>query len=279
VLSLFKKICIALFVFMFAIGMMQGAASATQEHNVKDYLNYITDSEKIELQKSIDSVVKDNNLEAVIVITNNTEGKSSMNFADDFYDNNGYGVGSDHSGILMLINMEKREIWISTTGVAIDIFTDSRISDMTNNVTGELSKTEYYEACKTFIKDVKNYVSVGIPQGQQRVEHATDISIIYTEPTYFQKVFKLIKFFPIYIGALIISIIATIVASLSSKGKSTTNSQTYEGGSFVLSDTKDDFIREATTMVKIESNSNKGSQSSTHSGSSGTSHGGGGGKF
>jgi uncharacterized protein len=271
--------CIALFVFMFAIVMMQGAASATEKLNVNDYLNYITDSEEIELQKSIDSVVKDNNLEVVIVITNNTEGKSSMNFADDFYDNNGYGVGSDHSGILMLINMEKRETWISTTGIAIDIFTDSRISDMTNNVTGKLKKEEYYEACKIFVEDVKNYANIGIPQGQQRVESATDTSIIYTEPTYFQKVYKLIKFFPIYIGALIISIIATILASLSSKGKSTTNSQTYEGGSFVLSSTNDDFIREATTMVKIQTSSNNGSQSSTHSGSSGTSHGGGGGKF
>jgi uncharacterized protein len=271
--------CIALFVFMFAIVMMQGAASATEKLNINDYLNYVTDSEEIELKKSIDDIFKDNNLEVVIVITSNTEGKSSMDFADDFYDKNGYGVGSDHSGILMLINMEKRETWISTTGKAIDIFTDGRISDMTNNVTGELKKKEYYEACKTFIKDVKNYASVGIPQGQQRVESATDTSIIYAEPTYFQKVFKLIKFFPIYMGALIISIIATIVASLSSKGKSTINSQTYEGGSFVLSNAKDDFIREATTMVKIESNSNNGSQSSTHSGSSGETHGGGGGSF
>ncbi|MCB2289824.1 TPM domain-containing protein [Clostridium sp. CS001] len=276
---MFKKMYIALFVFMFAIALMQRAASATEKLNVKDYLNYITDSEKIELQKNIDSIGTDNNLEVVIVITNNTDGKSSKNFADDFYDNNGYGASSDHSGILMLINMEKRETWISTTGKAIDIFTDGRISDMTNNVTGELSKEEYYGACKIFIKDVKNYADIGIPQGQQGVESAKDNNIIDTEPTYFQKVFKLIKFFPIYIAALIISIIATILASLSSKGKSTINSQTYEGGSFVLSNAKDDFIREATTMVKIQNNPSSGSQSSTHTGSSGTTHGGGGGKF
>ena len=262
---------------MFAMLMIQTKVSATNERNVKDYLNYITDSEKLELQNSVESVVKNHNLEVVIVITDNTEGKSSMDFADDFYDNNGYGVGSDYSGILLLINMDKRETWISTTGKAIDIFTDSRISDMNNNVTGELSKKEYYKACKTFIADVENYTNMGIPKGQQRVDSSTDI--IYTETTYFQKVFKLIKFFPIYIGALIISIIATILASLSSKGKSTINSQTYEGGSFVLSQAKDDFIREATTMVKIQTPSNNGAKSSTHSGSSGRSHGGGGGKF
>ena len=259
--------------------MIQTKVSAVNEHNVKDYLNYITDSERLELQSSIESVAKNHNLEVVIVITDNTEGKSSMNFADDFYDNNGYGVGSDYSGILMLINMDKRETWISTTGMAIDIFTDSRILDMNNNVTGELSKKEYYKACKTFISDVENYINMGIPKGQQRVDNSTDNMTIYTETTYLQKVFKLIKFFPLYIGALIISIIATILASLSSKGKSTINSQTYEGGYFVLSQTKDDFIREATTMVKIQTPSNNGAKSSTHSGSSGRSHGGGGGKF
>jgi uncharacterized protein len=269
---------------MLAVLMVQTKASATQDHNVKDYLNYITDSEKVELQKSIDSVVKDHNLEVVIVITNNTEGKSSMAFADDFYDNNGYGVGSDNTGILLLINMDKRETWISTTGKAIDIFRDTRISDMNSNVKGELSNKEYYEACKIFIKDVKNYANMGIPASTDTsIDTNTDTSIytgtVYAETTYLQKVFKMIKFFPIYIGALIISIIATIVASLSSKGKVTINSQTYEGGSFVLSNTKDDFIREATTMVKIQSSSNNGSKSSTHSGSSGQSHGGGGGSF
>jgi len=262
---------------MFSMLMIQTKVSATNEENVNDYLNYITASEKLELQNIIESVVKNHNLEVVIVITNDTKGKSSMNFADDFYDNNGYGVGSDYSGILMLINMDKRETWISTTGKAIDIFTDSRILDMNNNVTEELSKKEYYKACKNFIADVVNYSNMGIPEGQQRVDSSTDI--IYTETTYLQKVFKLIKFFPIYIGALIISIIATIVASLSSKGKVTINSRTYEGGSFVLSYTKDDFIREATTMVKIQTLSNNGAKSSTHTGSSGRSHGGGGGKF
>lgn len=264
---------------MFAIVMMQGVASATEKLNINDYLNYITDSEKIELQKSIDSVRDDNNLAVVIVITDNTEGKSSMDFADDFYDSNGYGVSINHSGLLMLINMEKRETWISTTGDAISIFTDSRISSMNDNITRQLSKKEYYEACKVFMKDVKSYANAGVPKGQVTVDTDSNIKIIYSESTYLEKVFKLMTFFPIYLGAFVISIIVTIVASLSSKGKSTTNSQTYEGGSFVLSNTKDDFIREATTMVKIEKSTSSGSQSSTHSGSSGTSHGGGGGKF
>ena len=90
--------------------------------NVKDYLDYLTDDEESELQEAIDSVRTGYNLDVVIVITDDTEGKSSKDFADDYYDYNGHGVGSDSSGLLMLINMAEREVWISTTGKAIDIF-------------------------------------------------------------------------------------------------------------------------------------------------------------
>jgi len=69
---------------------------------------------------------------------------------------------------------------------------------------------------------------------------------------------------------------------LSSKGKITINSGTYEEpGSFVLTETRDDYIRESTTRTRISesSGSRGGNVSSTHTGSSGRTHGGGGKKF
>jgi uncharacterized protein len=258
--------------------------SALEQKNVKDYMNFLKDSEEIELQTSIESVTRDHNLDVVVVITDDTQGKSSMNFADDYYDNNGYGKAPDYSGILLLINMDKRETWITTTGSAIDIFTDRRIDDITNQVTSELSKGNYNNACKNFVSAVKKFAVQGIPQGQDRVEvnpsfpqGESGVGVTPNiEPSYFQKVLYLIKFFPVYIGALIIAVIATVIASLSSKGKVTINSRTYENGTFDLYETRDDFIRENVTRTKIETSSNN---SSTHSGSSGRSHGGGGGKF
>lgn len=87
----------------------------------------------------------------------------------------------------------------------------------------------------------------------------------------------------VYIIALLISVIATIIASLSNKGKVTINNQTYEEkGSFNIVANNDDYIRQTTSSVRIvsnNSNSSGGGRSSTHTSSSGRSHGGGGRKF
>jgi len=246
--------------------------SALEEKNVKDFMNYLKDDEVKELQTIIEAINKDYKLDVVVVITKDTQGKSSRDFADDYYDNNGFGVGVDYSGLLLLINIDKREIWISTTGRAIDIFTDARITDITKAITSELSNGKYNEACKTFVNEVRKYAELGVPQGQHRVEVNTGERV-----SYFQRVIQIIKFLPVYLGAFIISIIATIIASLSSKGKVTINNRTYEDGTFVLADSRDDFVREYVTKTKIETSSNN--KSSTHSGSSGRSHGGGGGSF
>ena len=45
-----------------------------------------------------------------------------MEYADDFYDYNGYGMGEKHNGIIMLISMENRDVWFGTTGSAIKTF-------------------------------------------------------------------------------------------------------------------------------------------------------------
>ncbi|NLM12544.1 MAG: TPM domain-containing protein [Epulopiscium sp.] len=273
---MFKKINVLLIIFIFFITICQVNIISGELNNVKDYLDYLTDEEESALQEAIEAVKNDYNLDVVIVITDDTEGKSSMEFADDYYDDNGYGVGSDASGLLMLINMDQREVWISTTGKAIDIFTDSRIAEMIDHVISPLSEGNYFEASNTFIDDIKTYGEMGVPQGQFRVENEP-----YYKVTYFDKVLRLMKSFYVYLIALMISGIATLFVSLSSKGSVTIDNHTYEGkGSFVLSSSRDDFLRETTTKTRIQTDSGSGgSSSSVHSSSSGTTHGGGGGKF
>ncbi len=267
---MYKKLSIISLIFILVSLLTGIVAYASNPNNVVDNLNYLSESEVTKLQARIDTIKETYTLDTVIVITDNTEGKSSEAYADDYYDYNGYGLDSDYSGLLMLINMQDKKVWISTEGRAIDIFTDSRISYMVNHVTRSLSNANYYEACNKFIEDVNSYANSGVPSGQYRVE---------TDASYLSKVSRLLRSWPVYIIALIISIVATLIVSYSSKGKVTINTRTYEeSGSFVLSENVDNYIRESTTRTKIERNSGGGG-SSTHTGSSGRSHGGGGGSF
>lgn len=256
----------------------QTAAPAYHSDNVRDYLNYLSEAEISDLQGLIEKTVAEHNLDIVIVITNDTQGKPSRDFADDYYDYNGFGAGPDHSGLLILVNMNERELWLSTTGRAIDIFTDARISAVLDAVAPFLAEGRYYTACTEFVGQVASYAGGGVPPGQYRID---------TEApnTYLSRVVRQVKSPPVYVAALAVAIIATVLASLSSKGGITTTSRTYEDN-FALSVTNDNYLRESTSRVKVGGGPTGGSGgrsgglgSSVHRGSSGRSHGGGGRKF
>ncbi|NLL05442.1 MAG: TPM domain-containing protein [Clostridiaceae bacterium] len=266
-------------VFLLVSIFAGSTAYASNPINVVDDLGYLSDIEIQQLQARIDAIKSAYTLDTVIVITDDTKGKDSTAYADDYYDYNDYGLDSQYSGLLLLINMDIREVAISTTGRAIDIYTNNRIGSMINNVTSLLSDGDYYAACNEFINNVITYADYGVPKGQYREERDPDLN--YYNPTYLQKVARMLKLWPVYIIPLIISIAATLIISHSSKGKVTTTTRTYEkGGSFVLNQNTDQFIRENTTRTRIQSQSSGGGgRSSTHRGSSGRSHGGGRGRF
>ncbi|MBQ4193584.1 MAG: TPM domain-containing protein, partial [Clostridia bacterium] len=53
---------------------------------------------------------------------------AAMNFADDYFDYNGFGRGADRSGLVLVLAMQTRDWWISTRGSAIRTFTDYGIN-------------------------------------------------------------------------------------------------------------------------------------------------------
>ena len=67
-------------------------------------------------------------MDVVILTVFSLNGKDPEAYADDYYDEMGYGMGSDHSGILLLISMENRDWAISTCGEAITWVTDQDLA-------------------------------------------------------------------------------------------------------------------------------------------------------
>lgn len=256
-----RKLKLLICSFIFLITFLPIRIEASQTNNVKDFLNYLSETQVKKLQSKIDEISSKYNLDTVIVITDNTNGKSSMDYADDFYDNNNYGLDKEQSGVLMLINMNAREVWISTTGKAINIFNDNTINTMVNDITKYLSDKDYYGASSKFLEKVNYYTksnSTPTSYASRLKDKATSLSS--------------------YIIPLIISIVATLIATYNSKWKVTVDSKTYEGnGSFNLTNKKDIFVSENTTRTKIEKNPSN--NSTTHKSSSGKNHGGGGGSF
>lgn len=252
-----------------------------------DYTDNVDDNDGIiggdivSLQEQIENIYDNYDLDVVIVATEYVGGKSSQDFADDYYDENDYGVGSDKSGILLLIDLDNRNVWISTTGKAINIFTDDRIDSALDDIVPYVSDGNYYDACQSFIDNVNHYANLGVPDGQYQEDEYGNIT--YYKPTYLERLKAQITNPITYIISVVVGLIAVMLASFNQKGKVTVTGATYESkNSFNLRNQNDIFIRKAVTTAKRPSSSSSSSssgRSSTHTSSSGSSHGGGGRSF
>ena len=115
---------------------------------VVDDANLLSSEEEQQLREDLASFKEQYNMDAVIVTSNDLGGKSQMDYADDYFDYNGYGVGEDKSGLLLLIDMDDRKVWISTSGEAIKYFTDSRIQNIVDDITTQLKNADYLKKQK-----------------------------------------------------------------------------------------------------------------------------------
>lgn len=229
-----------------------------------------------QLDLDANSLSEEYGLDIVIVTTDNTGGKSSREYADDFYDNGGFGTGYGLDGILFLIDTDNREAYISTSGDGIRYLTDERIERVLDNVFDSgLSNGDYYGAALGFLKGTRTYLERGIPSDQYNEPEPIPKKRITLRKTIFS-----------IIAGIVTSSIFFITTKTSYKMKKSPSYFAYKNNSIVNFHTNDN--RLVNTFVthriipKPTNNSNSGSssgRSSTHTSSSGKTHGGGGRKF
>lgn len=127
------------------------------EQRVYDQAHLFTAGEIKSLERRIVALKKRISYDVVIVTTSNAQGKSALEYADDFYDNASYdfGTGLRRSGVLLLLDMDNREIRISTSGDMIGILTDERIEQILDRIYSRMLSKEYKSAAEVFLGEVK----------------------------------------------------------------------------------------------------------------------------
>ena len=98
--SCFKSILCILFLFCFSLVSIP--TFATADIKVYDYANLFSTEELEELEATAKTLSETYQLDVGIVTTNDAEGKTAEAYADDFYDNKGYGYGSNAAIVLVL---------------------------------------------------------------------------------------------------------------------------------------------------------------------------------
>jgi uncharacterized protein len=262
-----KTLLLILLAVMMTITMLIPVA-ATEQPLVCDGADLLTAFEEAALLSKLESISASSNMDVVVVTVDSIGNKSPRDYADDFYDENGYGQGSGYDGLLLLVSMEECDWYISTCGYAITVFTDAGLEYIAEQFVPFLSDGEYAEAFDEFAKQCENFIA------QAKTGDPYDHHNLPKEP------FDFILSLGV---ALVVGYIfgKFYTGGLKSQLKSVRkqeNASTYiKKRNMNLGESCDIFMYKNITKTKKESSSKSGS--STHTSSSGRTHGGGGGKF
>lgn len=247
-------------------------SSVDETEKVYDFANLLKDNDEENLYNSIKKFIEQTNFDlAIVTIDDNNKGSSGA-YADDFFDYNNFGISSSRDGALILIDMDKREIYISTSGEAIKMYDDLRIDSIIDAGFNELKNAKYYECLNNMIEKLSDYFNKGVPKSNQNMIINNDGSV------------SIIKKIP-YLFVAFMSLTVSIIISLIMYFKTLSKIKKHDTVTYLnpkLSNlTKDDkFVSTHTSKIRREtSSSGHSSGSSSHSSSSGRSHGGGGRHF
>lgn len=262
-------ICLAVIILSFPLKVNAADENSTENQpRVVDNANLLSDSEEKDLINKVNKVSKDNKCDVAIVTVDSLDNKTATEYADNYFDNNGYGYGTNKDGILFLISMDNRDWAISTHGYGITAFTDAGQSYIMDKIKDSLSDGKYSKAfngfadyCDDFIKEARN----GKPYDTNHMPKEM-LSLWWIPGS-------------IGIGAVIALIITLVMKkSLTSVEMQRTANNYVVNGSMQLNNSNDVFLyRNVSRTAKPKDN--EGGGSSTHTSSSGETHGGSSGKF
>ena len=136
---------------------------------VDDQAGLFSQEEEQELTDRIVELTADWNMDFVVVTTEDAEGKTSEEYADDYYDYNGYA----EDGALYLIDLDNGSVWISTAGKMIRYLTDERIDGVIDAGYDNLKAKNYADGILEMLNETESYLEDGIPSDQYNYDTET----------------------------------------------------------------------------------------------------------
>lgn len=263
--------------FLLLLMILSAGSLASRADRVADQAMLLTEREEDILREKISRIADIYQFDAVIVTALSLEGKSAQEYADDYFDYNGYGYGSGHDGILLMVSIGQRDWAISTCGRGQEVFTQYGLERLSEHILPYLREDDFFKGFERFLELTEDYLDEaekGIPYdvnnkpAQQAPAGPDDGANIMTY----------------IIACTAIGLIAALITTGSMKRKLKSvrpqhNAHQY-AKNFELTSSKDMFLyRTVTKTARPTQNSSKGGGSSSHTGSSGRSHGGISGKF
>lgn len=266
------------------------------ENTVDDAAMIFTQAEVEEILTRAEEYTDSTGYSLAVVTTDYAQGKTSMEYADDYHDNLIDSEGWSENSILFLIDMDNGDVWISTTGDAIFTYDDYTIDYIIDSGFDELTYGNYAESVLLMIETAQSEVEYSESEGEIVEEHyyyfseGEDYYGGYENNYGYSR--NSVDFADILIYVIIGLVIAAItVFAVKSRYKNYGKGDEFDEDDITLNLTgsNDSIISRNVTTTRIpRNNNNHGGRpggggfsggGSTHRSSAGRSHGGGGRSF
>ena len=243
----------------------KGADAKKAASGIYDEANLLSEDEEASLMAQLEKYSSKYSADIAIVTTNDAGGMSSQAYADAYAEKIGQSMsGDEYPGILFLIDMDNRQIYMATQGRAMNYYDDYRISKVLDNCYNHITDGDYKGTCEAFLKGVRDYMGRSTSKSARMDAFGVLIRLLI---------------------AMAIGAVATFAMVFRRGGHVTTNSRTYFDASGSHLDAKEDrFMNRTVTRRHIEKPKGGGGSGGSggggvHVSSGGGTHGGGGRSF
>jgi len=153
------------FFVLLALPVFQQQAAA--QSRVVDNAGLLSAGEAQRLSSLISAIASEYRFDLVIVTERNIGSISPVAYADDYFDNNGYGFGAGRDGCVLLQVTDTRDIIISTSGSGVSILNASAENKVFNDVIKRLRTNNYYEAYNSFLENWREFLALDAKGGRR----------------------------------------------------------------------------------------------------------------
>ena len=236
---------------------------------VVDQSGVIDGGKLAELNSLADSVSEKYRCDVAVAFVSGTDGMNIRDYADDFFDYNGYGYGPDDDGAMLVVDTVNRETWLTVHSYGAEAFTDAGQSYVHDRYLPYLRDNDWSGAAEAFITVSAELLDAA------RNGNAYDVNNM---PRQFS---PLLAALSVLFGALLALIPVGIMKRQLKTVDSRAGAEEYTiPGSFRLDHSADRYLyRNVSRTARPQDNDSSSGGTSMHTSSSGESHGGSGRSF
>lgn len=153
-----KRILSILMLVIFCLALAIPASAKSSPDRVVDEADLLSKSKESALRETLDEMSEQYQADIVVVTLESVGRQSIDDYIVSYFEDNDYGLGDDRACVMLMIDMQERDVRILTYGFCNDAMSDSDVDNIIDEITPMLSDAEYADAFNTFADKCGEYI-------------------------------------------------------------------------------------------------------------------------